>query len=55
MWRLPFSRFRPKVAAFAAVLLAVAALAACSDQPQSLADYIAAICAAPFRSASLNG
>jgi DUF305 family protein family protein len=25
-------------------------LAACSGEPQSLADYIAAICAAPFRS-----
>jgi uncharacterized protein (DUF305 family) len=54
MLRLPFSPFRPKGAALAIVLVAGAALAACSDQPQSLADYIAAICAAPFRSASAD-
>ena len=36
---------------FAGALVAVASLAACSAQPQSLADYIAAICATPFRSA----
>ena len=42
---------RPKV--FAVVLLATAAgLAACSEKTQSLADYIASICAAPFRAAS---
>jgi len=33
-------------------LVAAAALAACSDEPRSLAAYIGAICAAPFRSAS---
>jgi uncharacterized protein (DUF305 family) len=27
-------------------------VAACSEEPKSLADYISAICAAPFRSAS---
>jgi uncharacterized protein (DUF305 family) len=38
---------------FAVVLLVAAAcLAACSEKSQSLADYIAAICAAPFRAAS---
>jgi uncharacterized protein (DUF305 family) len=43
---------RPKVV-FAVVLLgAAASLAACSREPRSLADYIAAICATPFRSAS---
>jgi Domain of unknown function (DUF305) len=36
----------------ATVLIAAALLAACSEEPQSLADYISAICAAPFRSAS---
>jgi uncharacterized protein (DUF305 family) len=36
----------------AVCLAAAAALAACSAQPQSLADYIAAICARSFRSAS---
>jgi hypothetical protein len=50
---LPQSLFRPKPAAFAVALLAAAAsLAACSGEPQSLADYIAVICAMPFRSAS---
>jgi hypothetical protein len=40
-------------AVFALVLLGSAgSLAACSREPQSLADYIAAICATPFRSAS---
>jgi Domain of unknown function (DUF305) len=34
------------------VFVAAASLAGCSKKPQSLADYIAAICAAPFRSAS---
>jgi uncharacterized protein (DUF305 family) len=35
------------------LLLAVALLlTACSEQPQSLADYIAALCATPFRSAT---
>ena len=38
-------------ALLAVALLAPASLAACSAQPQSLADYIAAVCATPFRSA----
>jgi Domain of unknown function (DUF305) len=33
-------------------LVAAALLAACSEKPQSLADYIAAICAAHFRDTS---
>jgi hypothetical protein len=37
--------------ALLAVCLAVGPLVACSAQPQSLASYIAAICATPFRSA----
>jgi uncharacterized protein (DUF305 family) len=37
--------------ALLAVCLAVGSLAACSAEPQSLASYIAAICATPFRSA----
>jgi hypothetical protein len=40
---------------FAILVMALPAmglLAGCSKQPQSLADYIASICAAPFRSAS---
>jgi uncharacterized protein (DUF305 family) len=37
-----------------AFLAAAAALAACSAQPQSLADYVAAICASSFRSASVE-
>ena len=36
----------------ATVLVAAALLAACSEKSQSLADYIAAICAAHFRDAS---
>jgi uncharacterized protein (DUF305 family) len=35
-----------------AVSLAATSLAACSEKAGSLADYIAAICATPFRSAS---
>jgi Domain of unknown function (DUF305) len=35
-----------------ALLIATLMLAACSDAPKSLADYIAALCATPFRSAS---
>jgi hypothetical protein len=35
-----------------ALLIATLMLAACSDEPKSLADYIAALCATPFRSAS---
>ena len=34
-----------------AFVLAVASLIGCSAQPQSLADYIAAICSTPFRAA----
>ena len=46
------SLFRPKPVDFAVALLAAAtSLAACSGQPKSLADYIATICATPFRSA----
>ena len=49
----PRSSLRSKSAAFALALLAAAtSLSACSAKPQSLADYIAAICSAPFRSAS---
>jgi hypothetical protein len=54
MPRLPLSPIRLKTTAFVATLLVALVLAACSDQPQSLADYIAAICAAPFRSASAD-
>jgi hypothetical protein len=43
------SPFHSKPALFAIILLTAASLAACSGQPQSLADYIAAICATPFR------
>ncbi len=35
-----------------ALLVATLALASCSVEPRSLADYIAALCATPFRSAS---
>ena len=35
-----------------ALLAAIASLAACSAEPQSLANYIATICAAPFRTAT---
>src|ERR1700721_2461756 len=44
--------FRPKPVLAAALLAAAVSLAACSGQPQSIADYIAAICATPFRSAT---
>jgi uncharacterized protein (DUF305 family) len=54
MMRLPLPSLRLQATAFAAALLAAAVLAACSDQSQSLADYIAVICAAPFRSASAD-
>src|SRR5437879_3619955 len=53
MSHLSRSQSRPKPAVFAVALLAAAAsLVACSGEPQSLADYIATICATPFRSAS---
>jgi hypothetical protein len=49
-FRLPIGS---EVVVFIATLLAVtASLAACSEKPQSLANYIAAICSAPFRSAT---
>src|SRR5271154_5411794 len=35
-----------------ALLTAALVLAACSGEPKSLADYIASLCATPFRSAS---
>jgi uncharacterized protein (DUF305 family) len=54
MSRFRLSPIRLHAAAFAAALLAALVLAACSDRTQSLADYIAAICAAPFRSASTD-
>jgi uncharacterized protein (DUF305 family) len=54
MMRLPLPSFRLQAPAFAAALLAAAVLAACSDQSQSLADYIATLCAAPFRSPSAD-
>jgi hypothetical protein len=42
-----------KPAALAGALLAAAmSLAACSGEPQSLADYIATLCARPFHAAS---
>jgi Domain of unknown function (DUF305) len=42
-----------QVVVFIVTLLAVTvSLAACSEKPQSLADYIAKICAAPFRTAT---
>jgi uncharacterized protein (DUF305 family) len=47
------SLFGMRSAAFTTTLLVAAALlAACSEKSQSLADYIAAICAAHFRDAS---
>src|SRR5580692_3721460 len=52
MSRLRFSPIHLQTAAFVAPLLAALVLAASSDRPQSLADYIASICAVPFRSAS---
>jgi hypothetical protein len=42
---------KPALALIVSVV-AAASLAACSTKSQSLADYIAAICAAPLRSAS---
>jgi uncharacterized protein (DUF305 family) len=49
---LPLRPFGSRPALFATMLLAAASFAACSDQSHSLADYIASICAAHFRSAS---
>jgi uncharacterized protein (DUF305 family) len=52
MFQVAFSSvFRSGVRFGAALLLLAALLSACSQSPQSLADYIAAICAKPFRSA----
>ena len=44
--------FRTGARLGAGLLLMAALLGACSQEPESLADYIAAICAKPFRSAS---
>ena len=46
---MPFPR---RFAGFIAGILTIAALAACSEKAQSVADYIASICAQHFRSAS---
>ena len=52
IFQVPFpSDFRSLARFGAALLFLVAPLSACSQGPQSLADYIAAICAKPFRSA----
>jgi hypothetical protein len=47
-------RHRPSGADYirAALLIATLMLPACSAEPRSLADYIAALCATTFRSAS---
>jgi hypothetical protein len=51
--RLFRTKLQTKRALAAGVLLATAlSLAACFEKPQSLADYIAAICSTPFRSSS---
>jgi len=52
MPRFPFKLAGSRPALFGFAVLAAAAVAACSEKTQSLADYIAAICAAPFRDAS---
>jgi hypothetical protein len=53
VWRLFRTLPRPKRALSAGVLLAATlSLTACFEKPQSLADYIAAICSTPFRSSS---
>jgi len=49
---LSSSRFSRSAPIFTATILGAALLAACSEKSQSLADYIAAICAAHFRDAS---
>lgn len=46
------SRFFGFVTIFAVTILSAALIAACSQQSQSLANYISAICAAHFRDAS---
>jgi uncharacterized protein (DUF305 family) len=51
IFRIPIAS-RAAVLTAATFLAAAAALAACSAQPQSLADYIASICSRPFRAAS---
>ncbi|HEX3938732.1 MAG TPA: DUF305 domain-containing protein [Xanthobacteraceae bacterium] len=48
----PPSGFSRSTTIFAVALLSAALLAACSQQSQSLADYISAICSAHFRDAS---
>jgi hypothetical protein len=45
-------RMKSVTGSVAAVLLGAAALTACSGEPRSLADYIAAICSTPLRSFS---
>jgi DUF305 family protein family protein len=53
MSRLRCSRFYPKPARFAVALLAIVGpLAACSEAPRSLADYLTAICVTPFQSST---
>jgi hypothetical protein len=53
MSRTPYFASSASKALFGATLLITAGLlAACSDEPRSLADYIGAICATPFGSAS---
>jgi len=44
--------FPRRLAGFGAALFAIVALTACSEKAQSVADYIASICAEHFRSAS---
>jgi uncharacterized protein (DUF305 family) len=49
---LPLRFFRSRPALLATLAIAVASFTACSDQSRSLTDYIAAICATHFRTAS---
>src|SRR5262249_16917897 len=51
MFQVTFALDFRSGARFGAALLFLALLNACSQSPRSLADYIAAICAKPFRSA----
>jgi Domain of unknown function (DUF305) len=52
MLRKSPSLYGSMVTVFGVTFAAAVLLAACSAKPQSLADFIGAICAAPFRSAS---
>jgi DUF305 family protein family protein len=55
MSRLRCSRCVPKPARFAVALFAIVGpLAACSEAPRSLADYLAAICVTPFQSSTAD-